>query len=175
MKIVLLGYMGSGKSTIAKDLARRMESTAIDLDDYITNNEKMSVSELFSQKGEIYFRKKETVYLKELLLKQENLVIAVGGGTPCYGDNIREILNGSRSFYLKASIKTLAGRLEKEKQSRPLITGLPDEALEEFIAKHLFERRNFYEQANHIVSIEGKTAENIVEEIRDLIQVSDCF
>jgi len=175
MKIVLLGYMGSGKSTIAKELAKRMNSTAIDLDDYITNNEKMSVSELFSQKGEIYFRKKESVYLQELLLSNEDLVIAVGGGTPCYGNNMPEILNGSSSFYLKASIRTLAERLEKEKESRPLIAGLPEDALEEFIAKHLFERRNFYEQAHHIVSIDDKTIENIVEEIRVLIQVSDRF
>lgn len=175
MKIVLMGYMGSGKSTIAKELAQRINSTAIDLDVYITNNEKMSVSELFSQKGEIYFRKKETIYLQELLLNNEDLVIAVGGGTPCYGNNIRQILNGSSSFYLKASIKTLAGRLEKEKESRPLIAGLPNNALEEFIAKHLFERRNFYEQANHIISIDGKSVEIIVEEIRGLIQVSDRF
>ena len=175
MKIVLLGYMGSGKSTIAKELAKRMNSTAIDLDDYITNNEKMSVSELFSQKGEVYFRKKETVYLQELLLSNEDLVIAVGGGTPCYGNNMREILNGSNSFYLKASIKNLTARLEKEKESRPLIAGLPHDALEEFIAKHLFERRNFYEQANHIVSIDGKSVEIIVEEIRGLVQVSDRF
>ena len=175
MKIVLLGYMGSGKSTIAKELAKKINSTAIDLDDYIANYEKLSVSELFTQKGEIYFRKKESVYLQELLHNNENLVIAVGGGTPCYGNNIREILNGSSSFYLKASVKTLAVRLEKEKESRPLISGLPDDALEEFIAKHLFERRNYYEQANYIVSIDGKTIENIVEEIRQLIQVSDRF
>lgn len=175
MKIVLMGYMGSGKSTIAKELAKRINSTAIDLDDYITNNEKMSVSDLFSQKGEIYFRKKETMYLQKLLLNKEDLVIAVGGGTPCYGSNMLEILNKSSSFYLKASIKILAGRLEKEKESRPLIAGLPHEALEEFIAKHLFERRNFYEQANHIISIDGKSVEIIVEEIRGLIQVSDRF
>ena len=175
MKIVLLGYMGSGKSTLAKELAKRMKSIAIDLDDYITNNEKMSVSELFSQKGEIYFRKKESVYLQELLLNNEDSVIAVGGGTPCYGNNIQEILNGSCSFYLKTSIKTLAERLEKEKESRPLIAGLPHDALEEFIAKHLFERRDYYEQAHYTVSIDGKTIDNIVDEIWNLIQVSDRF
>lgn len=175
MKIVLLGYMGSGKSTVARSLADKIHTVAIDLDEFISTNEKMSIAELFSQKGEIYFRKIETQYLKELLFKKIDLVIALGGGTPCYGNNLQEILKGATSVYLKASIKTLADRLEKEKLSRPLIAGLPEYGLEEFIAKHLFERRNYYEQANHIVSIDGKTTENIVEEISSLIQVSDRF
>jgi shikimate kinase len=175
MKIVLLGYMGSGKSTVARSLAEKMHMAAIDLDDYISSNEKMSIAELFSQKGEIYFRKIEAHYLKELLLEKEDLVIALGGGTPCYGNNIQEILKGSISVYLKAAIKTLAERLEKEKPGRPLIAGLPENGLEEFIAKHLFERRSYYEQANHIVSTDGKTVENIVEEISSLIQIGNCF
>ncbi|MDZ7612964.1 MAG: shikimate kinase [Flavobacteriaceae bacterium] len=175
MKIVLLGYMGSGKSTVAKSLADKIPSGAIDLDDFISAKEKMSIPELFSQKGEIYFRKIESQYLKELLLEKEDLVIALGGGTPCYGNNIQEILIGSTSVYLKASIETLAERLEKERPGRPLIANLPENGLEEFIAKHLFERKNYYEQANHIVSIDGKTIEKIVEEISSLIQISDRF
>lgn len=175
MKIVLLGYMGSGKSTIAAGLAKKLQISTFDLDNFIAINEKMSINELFRLKGEIYFRKIETYYLKELLSKNEGLVIALGGGTPCYGNNMQEILKGSTSVYLKASIKTLADRLEKEKLSRPLIAGLPENGLEEFIAKHLFERRNYYEQANHIISIDGKTIENTVEEISSLIQVRDRF
>lgn len=165
MKIVLLGYMGSGKSTIAKRVSNGINLPLIDLDDYIVAQEEMSIASIFESKGEIYFRLQESKYLKQLLDRKEDLVIALGGGTPCYGDNMEWIKNNAKSFYLKASIQTLCNRLIKEKEQRPLIAAFDEAQLTEFVAKHLFERRNFYQQAEYIISIDEKTIEEIVGEI----------
>jgi len=166
MKIILMGYMGSGKSTVAKQVAIGLNIPFIDLDDYIVEHENKSIAAIFKAEGEIYFRLQESAHLKQLLDQEQDLVLALGGGTPCYGKNIELIAKGSDSFYLKASINTLFDRLVKEKEQRPLIASFDDEQLKEFIAKHLFERRNFYEQAKHTIAIDGKAIEEIVEQIR---------
>lgn len=165
MKIVLLGYMGSGKSTVAKLLASRLNLQPIDLDDYIAEQEKMGIPSIFASRGEIYFRLRESEYLKDILHQERDLVLALGGGTPCYANNMDLIRQNAESFYLKAGIPTLVERLLREKEQRPLIASFDDEKLEEFVAKHLFERRNFYDQATHSVSIDGKKVDEIVEEI----------
>ena len=172
MKTVLLGYMGSGKSTVAKLLAKALNLPFTDLDDYIEEKEKKSIKELFKDKGEIYFRLQESKYLKEVLEDAHPGIIALGGGTPCYGSNMELIKRFSESFYLKGSITTIANRLQSEKSQRPLIAALNEEQLIEFIAKHLFERRAFYEQASKTVIIDGKTAEVIKDELlTDLVTV----
>ena len=160
--------MASGKTTIGKALAEKIDFQFIDLDQYIENKEDMSVSEIFSTKGEIYFRKIETKYLIELIDKDEKSIISLGGGTPCYGDNLELLLNANNalSIYLKASLKELVRRLSIDKNSRPLIAHLKtEEALLEFVGKHLFERSNYYNQASRTVQIDDKTIEIIVEEI----------
>lgn len=164
-KITLLGYMGSGKSTVARILGEKLELPVIDLDDYISEKEGLTIPEIFEAKGEIYFRKMENAYLLELLKSDESFVLALGGGTPCYANNMELILQYSGSYYLKASIGTLSERLSIEKDNRPLIASLSAEQLTEFIAKHLFERRNFYENAASILSIDGKNPEQISSEI----------
>lgn len=164
-KITLLGYMGSGKSTVARILGEKLGWPVLDLDDYISKKEALTIPEIFEKKGEIYFRKMENVYLLELLKSDRRCVLALGGGTPCYANNMDAILENSSSFYLKASIGTLSMRLNKEKDQRPLIANLSQEQLAEFIAKHLFERRNFYEKASEIISIDGKNPEQIASEI----------
>ena len=170
MKIVLIGYMGSGKSTVARQLARKLDLPFTDLDDYITASEKLSIKEIFETKGEIYFRLQESKYLKQLLADENDGVLALGGGTPCYGNNMEVIKEASRSFYLKAGIKTICQRLRNEKAQRPLIASLDEEQLNEFVAKHLFERRNFYEQAGVIISVDNKSVTELVHELLDIIQ-----
>jgi len=169
MKIVLIGYMASGKSVIGKRLASKVNTEYVDLDNYIENQEKKSISTLFSEKGEIYFRKVESLYLKELLKKNEDYVISVGGGTPCYGNNLNEIKKHANSIYLKASIKVIYSRLLFESDKRPLVSEIPKNKLEEFIAKHLFERRNFYEQSDNTIDVTDKTIGEITTEILQLI------
>lgn len=169
MKIVLLGYMASGKSTIAKVLAKNLNIIALDLDDYISEKEKDTINNIFSNKGEIYFRKKENQYLQELLNNKDDFVLALGGGTPCYANNMELITKLSTSVYLKGNLKTLFNRLKKEKEKRPLIADLSQEKLQEFIAKHLFERVSFYDQAKYQIVIDDKSVDSIVKEFMVLV------
>ena len=170
MKIVLLGYMASGKSTIGREISKKLDMKFIDLDDYISKREKRSISEIFKVEGEIYFRKIESLYLGEILNSKDSFILSLGGGTPCYSNNMELILNSeASSIYIKADIKTLASRLTAEKNKRPLVADLEDDKLIEFVAKHLFERRFFYEQASITVHTEDKSIEEIITEIRILL------
>ncbi|MEO9891783.1 shikimate kinase [Aurantibacter sp.] len=166
MKIVLLGYMGSGKSTVGRQLAENLNYTFVDLDAFIEENEKMTIAQLFETKGEIYFRKKESEYVIKALETHDKVILSLGGGTPCYGLNMEHILALTKSvFYLKVSVNGLTERLRKEKSERPLIKNIPDEDLPEFIGKHLFERSMFYQKANFTIVCDNKTIADIITEI----------
>ncbi|SEE52240.1 shikimate kinase [Tenacibaculum sp. MAR_2010_89] len=171
MRIFFLGYMASGKSTIGKIVAKKYDLPFIDLDDYIEKKENKTVSEIFQSKGEIYFRKKENEYLKELVEAEDNFVLSLGGGTPCYGNNMDLITKSKNtiSFYLRASISTIINRLKSEKEQRPLVANLKNEDLNEFVAKHLFERSYFYNQAKHTIAIDTKEIDEICNEIYSLL------
>ncbi|CAL2102999.1 shikimate kinase [Tenacibaculum sp. 190130A14a] len=171
MKFIFLGYMASGKSTIGRLFAEKRGLNFIDLDAYIEEKEAMSVTEIFKSKGEIYFRKQENLYLKELLQLEEDFVLALGGGTPCYANNMNVLLESANtlSIYLKLKITTLFNRLTKEKSERPLVADLEDNDIMEFIAKHLFERGYYYNQANIIVNGDDKEVEILVEEVDRLL------
>ncbi len=167
MIIILIGYMGSGKSTIGQKLSETLHMDYLDLDAYIEKKEALTISELFRAKGEIYFRKIESHYLKDVLSK-DDLIVSLGGGTPCYGTNMQLIASAAnvKSIYLKASIPQLTERLRKEKKDRPLISHLnTDEELVEFIGKHLFERSIYYSQAEITLSVDKKSVNDIVEAI----------
>lgn len=168
MNIFLIGYMASGKSTVGKLLANKLDFDFLDLDTYIQAKESMDVPTIFSKKGEIYFRKKETESLKEIIDDLDHTVVALGGGTPCYGNNM-EILKSSKnskSVYLKVSIIQLSKRLLGEKETRPLVSHLKSEQeMMEFIGKHLFERQFFYNQSNIVIDTDNISADEIVEKI----------
>jgi shikimate kinase len=165
-KIILLGYMGCGKSTIAKTLSKNTGIPFVDLDQYIEQKTNLTINAIFEQRGEIYFRKLEHQAFAELLNSSKQLIIGLGGGTPCYANN-HELLAGENvsSIYLKASIKTLFNRLSLNKSKRPLIADKSDEELKEFIAMHLFERSFYYNQAQYTVSVDDKTIDQTVVDI----------
>ena len=168
MVIVLVGYMGSGKSVVGKLLAHSLELPFIDLDEYIESELQKSISQLFTEKGEIFFRKKEHKYLQKVLRDHDHLVLATGGGTPCYSGNMEFLLKQtSNVFYLQVSVLELSRRLSMEKQHRPIISHISDESLPEYIGKHLFERNPFYRRANHTIVCDEKSIEEIVKEIKD--------
>ncbi len=169
MIITLIGYMGSGKTTIGKDLAKALGYEFIDLDLYIENKNSLSVSEIFEQFGELGFRKREREALHQVL-HNTNIVLSVGGGTPVYYDNIDYINLHSESFYLRVQLPQLVKRLELKKDSRPLIAHLENEQLTEFIAKHLFERNPFYQKAKHTISISNQKPVEVLTEIMDIIK-----
>ncbi|WP_298497334.1 shikimate kinase [uncultured Algibacter sp.] len=168
MIIILIGYMASGKTSIGKKLAKKLNYNFLDLDDFIEEKEKMSVSEIFKTKGEIYFRKQEAFHLKALLHSENNTILSVGGGTPCYSGNMDVILKAenAKCIYLKATLTTLANKLLLKKAKRPLISHIETiEEMTEFIGKHLFERSHYYNQAEIKVSIDNKTKDDVVEDI----------
>lgn len=165
MIISLVGYMGSGKSHISKILSDKINFKLIDLDKEISRRNKLTIPEIFEKKGEIHFRKLERETLEEILASQENIVLSLGGGTPVYYNNMEIINNNSKSFFLRASISTLAERISKQKEKRPLIAKIPDEDIPEFIAKHLFERNIFYNKAQFSINTDNKNPEDIIQEI----------
>ena len=167
MIISLVGYMGSGKSHISKILSDKINFKLIDLDKEISRRNKLTIPEIFEKKGEIYFRKLERETLEEILATQENIVLSLGGGTPAYYNNMEIINNNSKSVFLRASISTLAERISKQKEKRPLIAKILDEDLPEFIAKHLFERNVFYSKAQFSINTDNKTPEEIINEITE--------
>jgi shikimate kinase len=169
-KVILIGYMGSGKSVVSKKLAQQIGISVVELDEMIEEKCKISVEEVFSTKGELFFRTLEHQLFLELLSNDEDVVISTGGGTPCYYNN-HELLNGenSVSIYLKASIDTLYTRLLKEKQKRPLIKNLDDNEIKEFIAKHLFDRSFYYNQATFKVNVDDKSPDEIANEIKIML------
>lgn len=159
--------MGSGKTTIAKNLALRTHLPLIDLDQYIEEKEQMSINDLFNKKGEIYFRKKEHLYLKECLSLEKPHVISLGGGTPCYANNHLLLQQEDvLSIYLKANVSTLVERLYNEKENRPLLQTIDD--LSSYIGQHLFERVYYYNFAQHKISVEDKSVKQICDEILSL-------
>ena len=171
MKLVLLGYMASGKTIIANVLSEKMQLKHIDLDAYIVKKENLEIAEIFVKKGEIAFRLLENKYLKQILLKKDDFILSVGGGTPCYANNMALIKNNTISIYLKASIETIYDRIINQKDQRPLVAQIPNDDLKEFIAKHLFERNDYYHQANMGINVNNKAVFEIVGEI--LIQINN--
>jgi shikimate kinase len=170
MKVVLIGYMGSGKTTVGRLLAEEINIEFIDLDDYIEARLNEKIARIFETKGELYFRKKESELLNEILDEDRDLVIALGGGTPCYGINMDTILDKTPLvFYLKLSVASLIERLHKEKEDRPLIAHLKDSDLPEFIGKHLFERGVYYSRANYTIVGDNKLPEEVKDEILKLL------
>ena len=167
MKVVLVGYMGSGKSSVGKLLALQLGIPFYDLDAVIEDIEQLSISNLFEKKGELYFRKSENKILQQILHKDESFVLSLGGGTPCYYNNHELLLqDGIVSFYLKATSAKLVERLQVEKVSRPLVASLNKDELLDFVNKHLFDRSFYYHHVHHVVAIDEKSVDQLVDEIK---------
>ena len=152
--------MGSGKSLISSKLNSIKKIEKIDLDFEISKELENSIQEIFEKRGELFFRKKEKEILERIFSLKEECILSLGGGTPCYYDNMEVINENSISIYLRAKVDTLVKRLLEDKiHCRPLINRIPDEQLPEFIGQHLFERNHFYNHTDNL------TAEEIAEEI----------
>ena len=157
--------MGSGKTLVSKELSILNNFKIFDLDTEISKQNNRSITEIFKEKGEIFFRKTEKEVLEKILSSEKNIILSLGGGTPCYYNNIDRINEKTISVFLKTNVKTLAQRLSSEKDKRPLIQNISNEDLPEFIAKHLFERNPFYNQAKITINTDNLSAREIAEEI----------
>ncbi|MCH5232071.1 MAG: shikimate kinase [Muribaculaceae bacterium] len=146
MNIFLIGYMASGKTTFGKALARKLGRTFIDLDNYIEESTGDSVTQLFKKYGHDGFRKIESEKLREIG-NLDNLIVACGGGTPCFHNNISFLNNSGLTVFLETSEHVLTSRLAEDNQNRPLVAGKSYAEIQETIKSQLEERLPFYRQA----------------------------
>ncbi len=149
-KFFIIGYMGSGKSTVGKSLSDILNYDFIDLDRLIETEYNQTIPQIFATKGEKEFRSMEHNTLKKLINK-DNVIIACGGGTPCFYNNLELMNNNGNTIYLKISLDTLVKRLKTEKDSRPLIANKTDEELRKFVNRQMIKREDVYHQAQYIV------------------------
>lgn len=153
MRIYLIGYMGSGKSTVGTGLAKALNLDFIDLDHYIESRNHRTIPDIFARDGEAEFRRLEQKALHEVS-EFENIVIATGGGAPCFFDNMEVIKRTGKSLYLNGSPRILADRLMHSKTERPLIKGKTEPELVAFIAETLAKRSEWYTQAESILNFD---------------------
>lgn len=167
----LWGYMGSGKSSVGRAVARNLNLEFKDLDKIIIEESGMSISDFIRDRGELAFRKLE----RQLLLEHQNFdgIFSCGGGTPCYYDNAEWMVSKGQAVYLRASPSWLHQRLATSRSrgiKRPQLTGVEDQDLSEFIAKHLFERQHFYQMAQHKIAVDQNSKEQVIENLERLIK-----
>jgi len=165
--IYFVGYMGVGKTRIAKKLADNLGILVFDTDQEIEKQEKASIKEIFKKKGENYFRKRETDLLKK---NNDKLIVSCGGGTAVYNNNMTIINNKGISIYLKASHNYLYDKLKNNNKNRPLISNIRNEDLKKHIKKDLSNREIFYNKAKLTVNIENKSDYEILREINTFIR-----
>jgi len=152
IRIILIGYMGAGKTTVGKALAAELGVPFYDLDWYITMRYRKSVPEIFAERGEEGFRDLERRMLHEAA-EFENVVLSCGGGTPCFFDNMEYMNSLADTVYLKAEPDVLAMHLKMGKGKRPLIEGKTPEELEVYIKESLEAREPYYSQAKYTIDV----------------------
>jgi len=165
MRIFIIGFMGSGKTTLGKVLAEKIGLEFVDLDEYIEQKHKYSIASIFSLVGEEGFRKVEKVCLNELAQK-DNVLISTGGGTPFFFDNMDVMNQSGKTVYLKVSPETLIERLAVSRMEyRPLIKGKNISELSDYIYDTLANRSIYYEKAHHIFDGEHDSMDHIAERL----------
>jgi shikimate kinase len=150
MNIILVGYMGSGKTTLGKKLASKMNLRFIDTDAFIESKEQKNIPSIFNELGEEHFRKLERELI-QTFQKEDNLLLSTGGGMPCYNNQMEELKKLGLVIYLKRPAKELANRIFNSKKKRPLTDNKTLEELTLYIEEHLAKREHFYNQAHLIV------------------------
>lgn len=152
IRIILIGYMGAGKTTVGKALAKELGVPFYDLDWYIESRMRKTVAQIFAEKGEEGFRKIEHSMLHEIA-EFEDVIVSCGGGTPCFFDNIDYMNQQGPVVYLKAEPEVLYKHLVMSKNDRPLLRGKSSEELITFIREQLEKREPFYSKARYTLDV----------------------
>lgn len=165
MKIFLIGFMGSGKSYWGRRLSLKLGIPFFDLDEQVTGHAGKTIPEIFASEGEEQFRLLEKEVLYIISESHESFVMACGGGTPCFFNNIEYMNNAGITVWINPAPQVLFERLVNEKPGRPLIRDLSDEQLRSFISRKYADRKIYYEQAGVIVEDEPLQLDKMVEKI----------
>ena len=168
--VILLGYMGCGKTKIGIKLSQKLNLNFIDLDHEIELFYSKPIPELFKDLGEVRFREIEREILIKILNNKDCFVLSLGGGTPCYFDNMEMIQKKTNfSFYINLNSKVLTERLFSRKSTRPLISSIKSkQEMLIFISKHLFERNLFYKKAGYVIDCAER---DVIKTCKSIIQI----
>ncbi len=162
--LFLVGYMGCGKSTLGRKLARRLEVDFADTDALIEQREGASVAEIYELAGADYFRKAERAVLDELIASGRVAVVSTGGGLPVWGDNMARMNAAGTTIYLRRPVEQIVRRMSPYgRQKRPRLRGLSDDELVEFMRRDMADREPYYSQARWTIDCAGKTDAELVE------------
>lgn len=162
--LFLVGYMGCGKSTLGRKLARRLGVEFADTDVLLEQREGASVADVYELAGAEYFRRAERAVLDGLIASGDCLVVSTGGGLPAWGDNMARMNAAGTTVYLRRPAEQIARRLSPYgRQKRPRLRGLSDDELVAFMRRDMADREPFYAQARLIVDCVGKTDAELVE------------
>jgi shikimate kinase len=151
-RIIIIGYMGAGKTTVGKALSKELNIPFYDLDWYIESRLRKTVPQIFAERGEEGFRKVENNLLHEVA-EFENVIISCGGGTPCFFDNMDYMNQQGETVYLKARPDVLYKHLKMGKTERPLLKNKSPEEMQEFIREQLEKREEYYLKAKHVLDV----------------------
>lgn len=162
MRIYLIGYMGCGKSTLGRKLAATLNLDFIDLDTFLEEKYFKTIPQIFAVEGEGAFRIKEQKVLHEVSAF-DDVVVATGGGAPCFFDNMEVMNNSGFCFFLDVDTESLVKRLIHSKTERPIIKGKSPEELHLFIDQMMLKRRPFYEKARYIIKDNEIKPEQVLE------------
>lgn len=166
MKVFLIGFMASGKTTIGGELAKEMNFRFIDLDHYIEEQEGQSIKAIFELYGEDKFREIENKALRDISAMDEDMVVASGGGTSCFYNSVDFMNKVGITVYLRAEVHELLARLIEAKTERPLLWGKSKDELNEYIIRVLDERKKYYEKAKITVPISDVDTASLAQTIR---------
>ncbi len=174
-RIILIGYMGAGKTTIGRELSRQVGLPFYDLDWYITSRMRKTVKEIFDQQGEEGFRRIERNMLHEVA-EFENVIISCGGGTPCFYDNMEYLNAQGDTVYLKATPEVLYRHLQMGRSVRPLLLNKTPEEVKCFVREQLTERETFYSKARYTLDVNlmdnFTKIQNTIQELMKLLQLT---
>lgn len=165
MKIFLIGFMGSGKTHWGRLLGEKLNLPFFDLDEQVVSHEGKPISDIFAQSGEEYFREVEKNTLHLLSESHDSFIMACGGGTPCYFNNIEYMKDAGTVVWINTAHEVLHQRLMAEKDKRPLIKDLTDDQLRGFILKKYADRRIYYQQADITVDEQPVELDKLIQKI----------
>lgn len=165
MRIFLIGFMGAGKTFRGRQLSEKLGIPFFDLDEQIVNAEGKSINDIFHEQGEEFFRLKEKEIMHIITESHPSFIMACGGGTPCYFNNVEYMNQQGTTVWLNTSLSVLQDRLLEEKSNRPLLKDLSDEQLRAFVTKKFSDRRIYYEQAKVKVENDEIPIEQLIEKI----------